>query len=186
LNSENPDRVLLQSFQSDGDHLVLAENFPDKWKRAKPENITFGGKPAVSISRLHPKWVPHSKKSIISIMTDCSRSGCSRQMWKSTANFMNVSWHHSVLMDKDSHPGEISFFLFAVHAFGVAFVFNLADWLILDWLIFCFLTPGFVVIPGSEGAEGYKNYWFHFRGFLIGTVFSAVLGLITGAIVFGT
>ena len=50
------------------------------------------------------------------------------------------------------------------------------------WLIFCTITPGFVVIPGSEGAEGYKNYGFHFRGFLIGTDFSAVAGLIIGAI----
>ena len=29
------------------------------------------------------------------------------------------------------------------------------------------------VIPGSEGHPAYKDYFFHFRGFLIGTVFSA-------------
>jgi hypothetical protein len=56
--------------------------------------------------------------------------------------------------------------------------------LVLDWVIFCLITPRFVVIPGSEGAQGYKDYWFHFRGFLFGTLFSAILGTVIGVIVF--
>ena len=89
----------------------------------------------------------------------------------------------STLALKSRHQGDVSFLLLAANAFGVAFVFNVVDWLVLDWLMFCTLTPRFVVIPGTEGAEGYKNYWFHFRGFLIGTVFSAVAGLVIGAMV---
>jgi len=53
----------------------------------------------------------------------------------------------------------------------------------LDWLLFCTITPGFVVIPGSEGMEEYKDYWFHFRGFLKGTIFSIAAGLVIAAIV---
>jgi hypothetical protein len=68
-------------------------------------------------------------------------------------------------------------------AFGVFFLFNLIDWLVLDWLIFCTLTPKFVVLPGTEGMAGYKNYAMHFRGFLIGTVISVALGLIVAGIV---
>jgi hypothetical protein len=79
---------------------------------------------------------------------------------------------------------ERSYFMLAAHAFGVLCVFNIIDWLVLDWLIFCWITPRFVVIPGSEGAEGYKDYGFHFRGFLIGTVFSAIAGLVIGAILY--
>ena len=30
--------------------------------------------------------------------------------------------------------------LFA-NAFGVSFAFNLVDWLLLDWLLFCLITP---------------------------------------------
>lgn len=90
----------------------------------------------------------------------------------------------STWMVKTQHTGESSFTLLAVHAFGVAFVFNLVDLLVLDWLIFCLITPKFIVLPGSEGAKGYKDYWFHFRGFLVGTGFSIVLGLVVGAIVF--
>jgi hypothetical protein len=89
----------------------------------------------------------------------------------------------STLALKSRHQEDVSFFLLATNAFGVAFVFNVIDWLVLDWLMFCTITPQFVVIPGTEGAAGYKDYWFHFRGFLIGTVFSAVAGLVIGAIV---
>lgn len=68
-------------------------------------------------------------------------------------------------------------------AFGVSFLFNLVDWLILDWLIFCTFTPAFAVIPGTEGMAGYKNYAMHFRGFLTGTVFSAAAGLVIAGII---
>jgi len=40
-----------------------------------------------------------------------------------------------------------------LYAFGVAFAFNLWDWLILDWLVFCTITPKQFVIPGSEGGK---------------------------------
>ena len=89
----------------------------------------------------------------------------------------------STLMLKNNHPGALPFLPLVVHAFGVMFVFNLVDWLLLDWLIFCAITPRFLVIPGSEGARGYKDYLFHFRGFLIGTALSIVMGLIIGALV---
>ena len=72
--------------------------------------------------------------------------------------------------------------LFA-NAFGVAFLFNVVDWLLLDWLLFCTITPKFVVIPGTEGMPGYKDYGFHFRGFLVGTVLSVISGVLIAGIV---
>jgi len=89
----------------------------------------------------------------------------------------------STLALKNQYQGEVPFYFLAIHAFGVMFIFNVFDWLILDWLLFCTITPGFLVIPGSENSAGNKNYWYHFRGFLIGTAFSAAAGLITGVIV---
>ena len=79
--------------------------------------------------------------------------------------------------------GEAGFLSLWLFAFGIAFAFNLWDWLVLDWLLFCTLTPRRFVIPGSEGHPAYKDYSFHFRGFLIGTIFSAVMGLIAAGIV---
>jgi len=67
-----------------------------------------------------------------------------------------------------------------VNAFVVMLAFNHFDWLVLDWLVFCTLTPGFVVLPGTEGMAGYKDYAMHFRGFLIGLGFAlAAIGAIT-------
>jgi hypothetical protein len=64
-------------------------------------------------------------------------------------------------------------------AFIVLFIFNLFDLLVIDWLLFVRIQPAPIVLPGTEGLAGYQDYAFHFRGFLIGTVFSAV-----GALVF--
>jgi hypothetical protein len=89
----------------------------------------------------------------------------------------------STLMLEASHPQTATFFALAANAFGVAFVFNVVDWLILDWLVFCTITPEFIVIPGSEVADYHADYGYHFRGFLIGTVFSAVAGLVIGGVV---
>jgi hypothetical protein len=57
-------------------------------------------------------------------------------------------------------------------------VFNRVDQLIPDWLVFCTLTPEFMILPGTEGMAGYRDYGFHFRGFHIGTVLCLVSALI--------
>ena len=78
---------------------------------------------------------------------------------------------------------NLGFFEIFLSAFGVVLLFNLVDWLILDWLIVCTITPKFLVLPGTEGMAGYKNYGMHFKGFLIGTVLSVVIGLISATLV---
>ena len=85
----------------------------------------------------------------------------------------------AALSVKAANGGFLELF---VAAFGVLFLSNLVDWLILDWLIFCTITPTFVVLPGTEGMAGYKNYRMHFGGFLIGTVLAILIGLIISAI----
>jgi hypothetical protein len=89
----------------------------------------------------------------------------------------------STLTLKHQSGGELSFFVASVHAFCIVFIFNLVDWLILDWLVFCTITPNFLVIPGTEGMMGYKDYTFHFRAFRVGTVLSIVAGMLIGALV---
>lgn len=65
--------------------------------------------------------------------------------------------------------------------FVVLLVFNLVDLLILDWLVFVTLKPGIIVLPGTEGAQGYSDYGFHFREFLKGLVGSLVGSLVVAA-----
>jgi hypothetical protein len=57
-------------------------------------------------------------------------------------------------------------------------VFNLFDLLILDWLLFCTLQPRSMVLPGTEGMAGYRDYRFHFIGFLKGLGFTVMGGLL--------
>lgn len=63
------------------------------------------------------------------------------------------------------------------------FTFNLWDLLILDWLIFTTLQPKFIFLPGTERIAAYRDYYFHFKGFLIGIVFSLVSALVLAGIV---
>lgn len=90
----------------------------------------------------------------------------------------------STLALQQQNSGGSSFIALFVNAFGVVFVFNLVDWLLLDWLIFCTITPQFVVVPGTEGMASYQDYWFHFRGFVLGTLLSAISALVIAGIVF--
>jgi len=76
-----------------------------------------------------------------------------------------------------------SFILLFLNAFGVSMIFNLVDWLILDWLLFCAINVKFMVIPGTEGMAAYKDYVYHFRGFLIGCVISAATSLVIAGVV---
>jgi hypothetical protein len=53
---------------------------------------------------------------------------------------------------------------------------------VLDWPLVAF-SPRFMVLPGTEGSAGYKDYRFHFHGFLVGTVLIVVAsGLIAAAL----
>jgi hypothetical protein len=60
--------------------------------------------------------------------------------------------------------------------------FNLFDLLVLDWLIFAGITPRFIVLPGTEGLAGYKDFAFHVKGFAIGMGLSVVFSAITAGI----
>ena len=68
------------------------------------------------------------------------------------------------------------------YAFGVLFIFNLVDLLILDWLIVCWFEPRWVILPGTEHIVIPKQYLHHFKGFLIGTVGLAIVGLAIAAL----
>ena len=69
--------------------------------------------------------------------------------------------------------------------FTLMLSFNLVDLVILDWMIFCFLTPRFMLLPGTEGHPGYKNYFFHFVGFLKGMIFVLVGSLVVAGLIEG-
>lgn len=67
-------------------------------------------------------------------------------------------------------------------SFLVILVFNVFDLLILDWLLFNAVQPKMMVLPGTEGMAGYRDYRFHFIGFLKGLGFCLVGGLLSAVL----
>jgi hypothetical protein len=78
--------------------------------------------------------------------------------------------------------GSLTFGLIFWNVFIITMTFNLFDLLILDWLIFAGITPRFLILPGTEGMDGYNNFIFHARGFLIGSVLVVVFSLVAAGI----
>jgi hypothetical protein len=59
--------------------------------------------------------------------------------------------------------------------------FNIFDLIILDWFFFCTIQPRSMVLPGTEGMTAYRDYRFHFIGFLKGLGFTVVGSLLIAA-----
>jgi len=78
--------------------------------------------------------------------------------------------------------GSVPFTAALASSFIVFLTFNLFDLLIADWLIFCTLRPSRIILPGTEGMAGYRDYRFHFIGFLKGLGFCLVGGLVVAAV----
>jgi hypothetical protein len=81
-----------------------------------------------------------------------------------------------------SRVGFVPFTPALASAFVVFLTFNLFDLLIADWLIFCTLRPSNIILPGTDGMAGYRDYRFHFIGFLKGLGFCLVGGLVVAAV----
>ncbi len=88
----------------------------------------------------------------------------------------------SALVWRTATLGSHSFWEHFAYAFGVLFIFNLFDLLILDWLIVCWFEPRWVILPGTEHIVLPKQYLHHFKGFLMGTVGLAIAGLVIAAV----
>ena len=78
--------------------------------------------------------------------------------------------------------GESSFLAVFLGVFTALLVFNVLDLVVLDWLIFVTIRPKIVVLPGTEGAQDYRDYGFHFGAFLKGVVGPAAASLVIAGI----
>jgi hypothetical protein len=82
-----------------------------------------------------------------------------------------------------THPGPIAFSDLFISTFLILTLFNLVDLVILDWLIFVTIQPSIIILPGTEGAAGYKDYAFHFFAFLKGMAGSIISSAIIAGLV---
>lgn len=81
-----------------------------------------------------------------------------------------------------SYNDEISFWIIFVHFFSVFTIISITDLFILDWLIFCKITPNFIVIPGTEGMKIYKDFRFHLKGFLKGLLICSIFSILLASV----
>lgn len=71
-----------------------------------------------------------------------------------------------------------------VHVFILFFTVNLYDLFVLDWGVFCHSKR--LRIQGTEDMEKeYKDYLFHIKGAVIGTILGIIVALLSGALVQG-
>jgi hypothetical protein len=79
---------------------------------------------------------------------------------------------------------EVPFWALFAHAFLIFLSFWLVDLVILDGLMFCLITPSFVMIPGTEGFAGYKDFDMHLKGhFTKGILYLVIAGLVVAGVV---
>ncbi len=83
----------------------------------------------------------------------------------------------SALLWRTATLGSHSFRELFAYAFGVLFIFNLIDLLILDWLIVCWIKPHWVTLPGTAHIAIPNPWVHHFKEFLMGTVGLGIVGL---------
>jgi hypothetical protein len=106
---------------------------------------------------IRAKWGPMTARTI-------------RQRWFAAGLFLIailavVAWSLATLPTPAAR--DLTFASAFAH-FAIMFgTFNAFDWLVIDCGL-VYWQPRFVVLPGTEGMAGYRDYRFHFRGFLIG------------------
>lgn len=71
-----------------------------------------------------------------------------------------------------------------LNLFIITMSFNVFDLVILDWLIFCFINPRYLIIKETEGMKEYKDYVFHFVKFINGCVYSLSMSIIVESLIY--
>ena len=66
--------------------------------------------------------------------------------------------------------------------FIIAMSWNVIDHMVMDWLLVCTVRPAWLIIPGTENCSSYSDYGYHFKGFLIGCIYTTIMALIFAGI----
>lgn len=85
-----------------------------------------------------------------------------------------------------SLSGELTFINTLIVTLLIFQTWNLIDLIVLDWFLLMTLKPSFMIIPGTAGMAGYRDYMYHFRKFLNGIVFTVILSMVVTLISLGT
>lgn len=130
--------------------------------------------------RFNPRiFLGHYPKEIQEVVPPRSKKERRRALW---LGLLIGAPFGSALLWRTATLGSHSFLELFAYAFGVLFIFNLVDLVILDWLIVCWIKPRWVILPGTEHIAVPNPYVHHLKEFLIGTVGLAIVGLAIAAV----
>jgi hypothetical protein len=89
-----------------------------------------------------------------------------------------LAWDLKAIMGAD-----FSFWAAWLYAYALFIGVNLWDLIVLDWGGFALIDPQRPPFPGTEGAAGWRDYAFHFYGFLKGSVIGLVFATFVAAVI---
>jgi len=122
----------------------------------------------LALLRFNPRiFLRHYPKEVREIVAPKSEKERRTSIW---LGLLIAVPYTSALLWRTATLGSHSFWELFAYAFGVLFIFNLVDLLILDWLIVCWLEPRWLILSGTEHIAIPKQYLHHLKGFLMGTV----------------
>jgi hypothetical protein len=78
----------------------------------------------------------------------------------------------------------INYFVILLYYLFVWIIVSLIDLFICDYLIFCTITPKFIIIPGTEGSKFYKDKLFHTKTIPMMLIITVILSLVTSLLYF--
>jgi hypothetical protein len=78
----------------------------------------------------------------------------------------------------------INYFTILFYYLSVWIIISLIDLFVCDYLIFCTITPKFIIIPGTEGSEFYKDKSFHTKTIPIMLIIIVILSFSTSLLYF--
>lgn len=81
-----------------------------------------------------------------------------------------------------ARSGENAFVPLFINTYLVFEIANLFDLVVMDYLIIMILKPRFLFVPGVENLAQYNTFTYHFKGFLKGLMYGAVIGLVVAAV----
>lgn len=130
--------------------------------------------------RLFLRHYPKEIREAAPPMTDAERKTSKLVGLPFIALLLGFPIYSAITFD-GSHP-EANFLAKAVHGFGVSMVFNVVDFVVLDFLWLGALRPRWAMIPGTEAVTFRFNTADNVRGFFSGTILALIIGLVAATI----
>jgi hypothetical protein len=79
---------------------------------------------------------------------------------------------------------SINYFAILFYYLSVWIIVSLVDLFVCDYLIFCTITPKFIIIPGTEGSKFYKDKSFHTKTMPMMLIITVILSFVTSLLYF--